>query len=119
MLIIRQEQIDELARHHFFNKLHCFLVERCRHESMQAQLRDPGKWDILWRKFWEGVKSSEKMAAITLTFVLVCQCEGLPPEEMLPQAMQQADPEFFMQSFWSDHGYLRSSEFSRSTLHNR
>ncbi len=119
MLTLRQEQVDELARGYFFRKLHKFLEERCQHEVMLAQLSDPRKWDILWRRFWEEVKSSEKMAAITLTFVLACQCEGLSPGEMLTEAMQQPNPEFFMKCFWSDHGYLRFAEFSRTTMNNR
>jgi hypothetical protein len=100
MLTLRQDQVDELTRSFFFRKLHKFLVERSRHELMQAQPSDRRKWDILWRRFWEGVKSgSEKKAAITLTFVLACQCEGLSPEEMLIEAMQQARSGVFHEKF--------------------
>ncbi len=114
MLTLRQDQVDELTRSFFFRKLHKFLGERRRHERILAQLSDPRKCSILWRRFWEGVKSSsEKKAAITLTFVLACRYEDLSPEEMFTQALQQSIPEFFI-SCW-----MRADAIARSGMLRR
>lgn len=116
MLVLRTAQIDAMSRFHFLARLERFLQVHARSPLLKQALADRGSTYALWNRFWPRVACvSEHDAALFLSFMLVCQAEGLDLKQAAALgAARDASAELGMKRVLSERGHLRFSDFDFS-----
>lgn len=111
-MVIRQEQLDSVARSIFFSKLRQFLRERVRRPELLLLMDDRRAMYALWLRLEQRCKlGSEYRAAIFLSYGWFQHCSGLNAEQGLDELVAQQDAEFRAKSYLEKAGMLRFSEF--------
>lgn len=112
MFLLRSDLIEHLTKKHFFAKVIQFLSERTQHPIMLKRLLDTKYIDQLWLPYWDkNKKTDEYSLAIFLTFILAIDCQQEDAAELLKVASRSNDSEYTMKRYFSQHNYLRLSEF--------
>lgn len=111
MLVISQEMQNEITKKHIIFKIVDFLKQRTPDKKLQILLKDQPRLNSILGPLWaEYANESEYFVAVVFTLALACECEGDNFHEIFFNASTDPDPEYIMQLYYSDRGYIRLCE---------
>lgn len=109
ILQISAPQFEAMTRDHFLRKLHAFLLDRARGNTLRTRLESID--DCV--RFWSALvgqtdEMDEQAQAVRLSYALACRAQGIDP--ILPEPGEGGEITMKMQM--EEWGMLRFSDFS-------
>ena len=112
MLMIRNEQIEIMTRHCFYEKLDNFVLDYSLRDDWTAWMANTKRVYGIWDKVWPQVRDhNEHDCALCLVLLAISEFEGVTYENSGDFFSEDSCKEIAMKQYIADHGYLYFTAF--------